>query len=253
MNSLVMGVQGNLYERLGVKEDATQADIRKAFQVKALAYHPDKYPRLLGVMSVLFQALSEARDVLTDVEARKWYDEVLQRQRKQGGRGGWRRNESMGVRRDRDVDGAGNGGGEELAVPYSGRQLGLLASSSRPVRYREVRLSRNTAQDDEHRNRPQVSLQACLRSGFEIKLATGGFGGKRQLPRGRRFVYEGTCHRIKNNLQPSGGGRNMSGWRRAREVEGVRGVGRGGRGSVGSWGGVGGWRSDTVGAAQGAF
>ena len=35
MNSLVMGVQGNLYERLGVKENATQGEIRKAFQVKA--------------------------------------------------------------------------------------------------------------------------------------------------------------------------------------------------------------------------
>ena len=34
---------------------------------------------------------------------------------------------------------------EELAVPYSGRQLGMLASSSRPVRYGNYVMSRNIA------------------------------------------------------------------------------------------------------------
>ena len=128
MNSLVMGVQGNLYERLGVKENATQGEIRKAFQVKALVYHPDKYPRLLSVMSVLFQALSEAKDVLIDAEARKWYDELLQQQRKQGGRGGWRQNEAMGVRGNRD--GAGNGGGACSALQWaSAWHVGVFIST----------------------------------------------------------------------------------------------------------------------------
>ena len=37
-------------------------------------------------MSVPFQVLSKAKDVLIDAEARRWYDELLQQQRKQGGK-----------------------------------------------------------------------------------------------------------------------------------------------------------------------
>ena len=44
------------------------------------------------VMSVLFQALSEAKDVLIDAEARRWYNEML---RQPGGKRRWRQNEAM--------------------------------------------------------------------------------------------------------------------------------------------------------------
>ena len=217
----------------------------------------DKYPRLLSVMSVLFQALSEAKDVLIDAEARKWYDELLQQQRKQGGRGGWRQNEAMGVRGNRD--GAGNGGGEELAVPYSGRQLGMLASSSRPVRYGNYVMSRNIAQDNENRNRPQMSLQACLGSGTNMHREKEAYRGKRQFMRGRRLVYEGNCHRIKDNLHLSSiysRGRDMSWWCGATQVgRGSRGwrMGRAGRVSVNRWGGVGNWKRGNIGVAVEAF
>ena len=171
-----MGVQGTLYESLvGSKGECHPRRNSQSISSEGTSLL-SLYPRLSSVMSVLFQALSEAKDVLIDAEARKWYDELLQQQRKQGGRGGWRQNEAMGVRGNRD--GAGNGGGEELAaVPYSGRQLGMLASSSQPVRYGNYVMSRNIAQDNENRNRPRMSLQACLGSGTNMQREKEAYRG----------------------------------------------------------------------------
>lgn len=41
---VVQAASGNYYDALGVKKDATKAEIKKAFRNLALKYHPDKNP-----------------------------------------------------------------------------------------------------------------------------------------------------------------------------------------------------------------
>src|SRR5919206_238658 len=63
------------YETLGVKKNASDEDIRKAFRKLARKYHPDVNP---GDKSAeeRFKAISEANDVLSDPKKRKIYDQL---------------------------------------------------------------------------------------------------------------------------------------------------------------------------------
>src|ERR1044071_7155851 len=63
------------YETLGVKESASEDDIRKAFRKLARKYHPDVNPGDKAAEEK-FKALSEANDVLSDPKKRKIYDQV---------------------------------------------------------------------------------------------------------------------------------------------------------------------------------
>eukprot|EP00877_Chromochloris_zofingiensis_P001773 jgi/Chrzof1/11597/Cz06g01170.t1 len=62
----------NLYEVLGVSQDATQADIKKAYYKLALQLHPDKNPAQEAKEK--FQALNRIYAVLGDPEKRQIYD-----------------------------------------------------------------------------------------------------------------------------------------------------------------------------------
>lgn len=60
------------YDVLGVKKDATQDDIKKAFRKLARTYHPDA-----GGDEKKFKEISEAYEVLSDSKKRKEYDQFL--------------------------------------------------------------------------------------------------------------------------------------------------------------------------------
>ncbi len=77
------------YEALGVKKNASQADIKRAFRKLARKHHPDVNPGDLAAER-RFKDANEANEVLSDPEKRRKYDELGAnwRQYEQAGAGG---------------------------------------------------------------------------------------------------------------------------------------------------------------------
>lgn len=72
-------VQSSLYEILGVKRDASTADIKKAYRQKARESHPDKSIKNdmnVEESTLKFRAVSEAYEILSDFQSRKDYDKL---------------------------------------------------------------------------------------------------------------------------------------------------------------------------------
>ncbi len=64
----------NYYQTLGVPEDASDEDIRKAFRKLAFQYHPDKNPGHEKEAEEKFKDINEAYGVLSDSAKRQQYD-----------------------------------------------------------------------------------------------------------------------------------------------------------------------------------
>ncbi|MDP9245111.1 MAG: DnaJ domain-containing protein [Chloroflexota bacterium] len=62
------------YKTLGVKKDATAADIKKAYRKLARQYHPDVNKS--ADASKKFKEVNEANEVLSDLDKRKRYDQL---------------------------------------------------------------------------------------------------------------------------------------------------------------------------------
>jgi len=62
------------YDRLGVKPDATETEIKKAFYKLAQKWHPDKNPDNKEEAEEKFKEINEAYEVLSDKEKRGTYD-----------------------------------------------------------------------------------------------------------------------------------------------------------------------------------
>ena len=67
-----MADKRNFYDVLGVKRDATQDEIKKAFRKLAVKYHPDN-----GGDEQKFKELSEAYETLSNPDKRREYDQLL--------------------------------------------------------------------------------------------------------------------------------------------------------------------------------
>ncbi|KAK4423464.1 DnaJsubfamily B member 8 [Sesamum alatum] len=68
------------YAVLGVRTDASDEEIRRAYRKLAMRWHPDKWtrsPSLLGEAKQKFQQLQEAYSVLSDTRKRMLYDTGL--------------------------------------------------------------------------------------------------------------------------------------------------------------------------------
>jgi len=61
----------NLYDTLGIDEDADPDEIKKAYKSKAQKHHPDKN----GGDDSQFKQIAKAFDILSDKQRRKQYDE----------------------------------------------------------------------------------------------------------------------------------------------------------------------------------
>lgn len=72
-----------LYDVLGVKKDATEQEIKKAFRKLTLEYHPDRE----GGDEVKFKEINAAYEVLSNKEKRELYDKYGLEGVKNGGGG----------------------------------------------------------------------------------------------------------------------------------------------------------------------
>jgi len=68
--------QKNLYDVLGVAEDASEDQIRSAYKKLAIKFHPDKNPDNPAAEE-RFKELTQAYEVLTDAKKRQAYDQRL--------------------------------------------------------------------------------------------------------------------------------------------------------------------------------
>ena len=64
----------NYYEVLGVKENATNEEIRKAYKKLAIKWHPDKNPDNKEFAEEKFKSISEAYNVLSDPKKREEWE-----------------------------------------------------------------------------------------------------------------------------------------------------------------------------------
>src|SRR3954471_7490681 len=80
--------QKDFYAVLGVKKDASQADIKKAYRKLARANHPDSNPGDTAKHEK-FKAVAEAYDVVGDEQKRQKYDEIRRLYGGGGFRGGF--------------------------------------------------------------------------------------------------------------------------------------------------------------------
>ena len=65
----------NLYEVLGVEQNAQNEDIESAYKELAFQYHPDRNPSRIA--DELLKLINEAYSTLKDIESRKRYDRTL--------------------------------------------------------------------------------------------------------------------------------------------------------------------------------
>lgn len=66
----------NLYQALGVGQQALQYELKAAYRKLALQRHPDKNPGNLHAVAE-FQELNNAHECLTDKNRRSLYDATL--------------------------------------------------------------------------------------------------------------------------------------------------------------------------------
>jgi curved DNA-binding protein len=119
-----MVAEKNYYEVLGVKEDASTDEIKKAFKKLARKHHPDA-----GGEEARFKDISEAYEVLSDKEKREEYDTFL----KFGAFGG-----AAGANSPFNWSGAGaNGGGSWRTVVTDFGDLGGIGNIFDRIRHGE--------------------------------------------------------------------------------------------------------------------
>ena len=75
------------YEVLGVKKDADEAEIKKAYKRSAMKFHPDRNPDNKEAEEK-FKEASEAYEILSDAQKRAAYDRMGHSAFEGGGMGG---------------------------------------------------------------------------------------------------------------------------------------------------------------------
>ncbi len=183
------------YDILGVKPDASEAEIKAAYRKLARQYHPDKN-KAAGAEDK-FKAINEANEVLRDKEKRRAYDQV----RAGGYRGGeqFRPPPGFGQGYNFGDGAAGEGDFSDFFESLFGRGAGGHRGQPRARRGRDVQaqvqIDLQTAFDggrtrvalhDSHGNERvlDVKIPAGIQPGQVIRLSGQGQAGAAGGPNG---------------------------------------------------------------------
>lgn len=203
------------YEILGVKPEATEADIKAAYRKLARKYHPDKNKD--AGAEEKFKAVNEANDVLRDKDKRRAYDEL----RAGGYRGGEQFRPPPGWGQSQGYD-FGEGGGDfgDFFESFFGRAQGGARGAPRSHRggdiQAQVQIDLQTAFDggktrlalhDNSGNERvlEVKIPAGIQPGQVIRLAGQGHPGRNGGPNGDLLLEVGIRDDARFRLE----GRNV--------------------------------------------
>lgn len=203
------------YDTLGVKTDATDAEIKSAYRRLARKYHPDVSKE--SGAEEKFKSVNEAYEALREPERRRAYDQL----RAGGYRGGdefrgpppnWHHSQDVG---DGDADfsdffeslfGRGAGGAQQQrrAGPRRGRDVHAQVAIDMATAYRGG--SERISLGDGHRERTlEVKIPAGILPGQQIRLAGQGGQGAQGGPAGDLILEVGVREDARFTLD----GRNV--------------------------------------------
>ena len=179
------------YDTLGVKTDATDAEIKSAYRRLARKYHPD-VSKESGAEDK-FKAVNEAYEALREPDRRRAYDQL----RAGGYRGGdefrgpppnWHHSQDVGDDADfsdffESLFGRGAGGAQRRAGPRRGRDVHAQVAIDMALAYRGGS-ERINLSDGQRERTLEVKIPAGIMPGQQIRLSGQGSPGAQGGPAG---------------------------------------------------------------------